>query len=161
MDAIKSERQQLIIGTLSLLFYLVTPSVANENILQQLEKEFQKVVADARPAVVKVVATQMMADPLSWDADELVLTRQDIGSGIVIDSDGHVVTTTFEMETPSKIEITFNNGKAFPAKLVGIDTLTGYCGPPTRGYPTHNHTSAAVSNRSRAAPASGTHDARV
>ena len=124
MDAIKSERQQLIIGMLSLLFYLVTPSVANENILQQLEKEFQKVVIDARPAVVKVVATQMMADPFSWDADALGLTRQDIGSGIVIDTDGHIVTTTFEMETPSKIEITFNNGKVSPAKLVGVDTLT-------------------------------------
>ena len=124
MDAIKSERQQLIIGMLSLLFYVVTPSVANENILQQLEKEFQRVVTDARPAVVKVIATQMMADPFSWDADELVLTRQDIGSGIVIDTDGHIVTTTFEMETPSKIEITFNNGKVSPAKLVGVDTLT-------------------------------------
>lgn len=124
MYAIKSKRQQLIIGILSLLFYAVTPSVANENVLQRLEKEFQKVVTDARPAVVKVVATQMMSAPLSSDADELVLTRQDIGSGIVIDTVGHVVTTTFEMETPSKIEIVFDNKKVSPAKLVGIDTLT-------------------------------------
>ena len=124
MYAIKLERQQWIIGTLSLLLYLVTPSVANENVLQQLEKEFQKVVTAARPAVVKVVATQRMPALPPPDANTLVLTRQDIGSGIVIDTDGHVVTTTFEMETPSKIEITFNNGKVSPAKLVGIDTLT-------------------------------------
>ena len=120
MYAIKSKHQQLIIGMLSLLFYAVTPSVANENVLQQLEKEFQKVVTDARPAVVKVVATQMIPP----NAGTLVFTRQEIGSGIVINTTGHVVTTTFEMETPSKIEIIFNNEKVAPAELVGIDTLT-------------------------------------
>ena len=124
MYAIESKRQQLIIGMLSLLFYVVTPSVANENVLQLLEKEFQKVVTDARPAVVTVVATQRMSAPLSSDAEKLVFTRQNIGSGIVIDTAGHVVTTTFEMETPSKIEIIFNNQTVSPAKLVGIDTLT-------------------------------------
>lgn len=124
MYAIKSKHQQWIIGMLSLLFYAVTPSVANENVLQQLEKEFQKVVTAARPAVVKVVATQMLPALPPPDTDKLVFTRQDIGSGIVIDTDGHVVTTTFEMETPNKIEIIFNNGKVSPAKLVGIDTLT-------------------------------------
>ena len=122
MYAIKSKRQQLIIGMLSLLCYAVAPSVANENVLQLLEKEFQKVVTDARSAVVKVVATQKIPD--LWDSEKLEFTRQEIGSGIVIDTAGHVVTTTFEMETPSKIEIIFNNEKISPAKLIGIDTLT-------------------------------------
>ena len=120
MYATKSKRQQLIIGMLSLLLYAVTPSVANENVLQLLEKEFQKVVTDARPAVVKVVATQMIPP----DAETLVFTRQEIGSGIVINTTGHVVTTTFEMETPSKIEVIFNNGAASPAELIGTDTFT-------------------------------------
>lgn len=124
MYAIKSKHQQWIIGMISLLFYTVTPSVANENVLQLLEKDFQKVVTAARPAVVKVVVTQMLPALPPPDTDKLVFTRQDIGSGIVIDTDGHVVTTTFEMETSNKIEITFNNGKVSPAKLVGIDTLT-------------------------------------
>jgi S1-C subfamily serine protease len=122
MHAIKLKRQQLIIGMFSLLCYAVTPSVANENVLQLLEKEFQKVVTDARSAVVKVVATQKIPD--LWDPEKLAFTRQEIGSGIVINTDGHIVTTTFEMETPSKIEIIFNNETISPAKLVGIDTLT-------------------------------------
>ena len=120
MYAIKLKHQQLIIGMLSLLLYAVTPSVANENVLQQLEKEFQKVVTDARPAVVKVVATQMIPP----NAGTLVFTRQEIGSGIVINTTEHVVTTTFEMETPNKIEVIFNNGAASPAELVGTDTFT-------------------------------------
>lgn len=120
MYAIKLKHQQLIIGMLSLLLYVVTPSAANENVLQLLEKEFQKVVTDARPAVVKVVATQMIPP----NTETLVFTRQEIGSGIVINTTGHVVTTTFEMETPSKIEVVFNNGAASPAELVGTDTFT-------------------------------------
>lgn len=113
MYATKSKHQRLIIGLLSLLFYAAPSSFAGENILQRLEKDFQKIVTDARPAVVKVIATQPM--PLS---------RQDIGSGILIDTAGHVVTTTFEMEIPHKIEVIFNNKKVSPAKLIGIDILS-------------------------------------
>ena len=58
------------------------------------------------PAVVKVVATQVRP-----------FTRQNIGSGIVIDDTGHIVTTTFEMETLSKIEVIFKNRIVFPAKI--------------------------------------------
>ena len=113
MYATKSKHQRLLIGLLGLLFYAAPPSFAGENILQRLEKDFQKVVTDARPAVVKVVATQ--ATPFN---------RQNIGSGIVIDTTGHVVTTTFEMETPHKIEVIFKNNQVSPAKLVGIDILS-------------------------------------
>ena len=113
MYATKSKHQPLIIGLLSLLFYAVPSGFTNENVLQMLEKDFQKVVTNARPAVVKVVATQVRP-----------FTRQNIGSGIVIDDTGHIVTTTFEMETLSKIEVIFKNRIVFPAKLIGIDTLT-------------------------------------
>ena len=155
MYAIKSKHQQWIIGMLSLLCYAVTPSIANENLLQQLEKEFQKVVTAARPAVVKVIATQIMPAP---DTDKLIFTRQNIGSGIVIDTAGHVVTTTFEMETPSKIEITFNNGKVAPAKLVGIDTLTDIAvlrvadTQLTTIHPQKSQTAASVQSRAARQP---------
>ncbi|MCE2413336.1 trypsin-like peptidase domain-containing protein [Candidatus Poribacteria bacterium] len=117
-------KHQLIIGLLSLLFSIVIPGFANESVLQRLEKDFQRVVTDARPAVVKVVATQVMSVPLPSDTEKLAFTRQNIGSGIVIDTAGHVVTTTFEMETPSKIEVIFNDKKVSSAKLVGTDILS-------------------------------------
>ena len=117
MYAQKLKHRQLIIGSLSLFFYVVIPNFANENILQRLEKDFQKVVTDARPAVVKVVATQAMPGTLPPNIEVL----ENIGSGIVIDTAGHVVTTTFEMENPSKIEIIFNDKKVSSAKLIGTD----------------------------------------
>ena len=50
--------------------------------------------------------------------------RQNIGSGIVIDTAGHIVTTTFEMGPPSKIEVIFNNKRVSSAKLIGTDVFT-------------------------------------
>ena len=100
------------------------PGFANENVLQSLESEFQQVVTTARPAVVKVVTTQVNPVSIQPNPKMLVFTRQDIGSGILIDAAGHVVTTTFEMVTPNKIEIIFDDGKVSPAKLLGTDTLT-------------------------------------
>jgi serine protease DegS len=124
MYATKSKHQQLIIGSLSLLFCVVIPGFANESVLQILEKDFQRVVTDARPAVVKVVATQVIPVPLPPNVEALAFTRQNIGSGIVIDTAGHVVTTTFEMETPSKIEVIFSDKRVSAAKLIGTDILT-------------------------------------
>ena len=83
---------------------------------QRLEKDFQRIVTNARPTVVKVVATQGVPVPLSWNTKELALMRQNIGSGIVIDTAGHIVTTTFEMGPPSKIEVIFNDKKGVFSK---------------------------------------------
>ena len=124
MHAKELRHQQLIIGLLSLLFYATPFGFANENVLQMFEKDFQKIVSNARPAVVKVVATHVVPIPLPPDAKALAFRRQNIGSGIVIDTAGHVVTTTFDIKTSGKIEVVFNNKKVYSAKLVGIDTLT-------------------------------------
>ena len=124
MYTIKLKYQQLIIGSLSLLFSVVIPSFANESVLQRLEKDFQRIVTDARPTVVKVVATQGVPVPLSWNTKELAVARQNIGSGIVIDTAGHIVTTTFEMGPPSKIEVIFNDKRVSSAKLIGTDVFT-------------------------------------
>ena len=120
----KLKHQPLIIGMLNLLFSVVVPGFANENVLQMLEKDFQRIVTDARPTVVKVVATQGVPVPLSWNTKELALMRQNIGSGIVIDTAGHIVTTTFEMGPPSKIEVIFNDKRVASAKLIGTDVFT-------------------------------------
>ena len=121
----KLKRQLLIIESLSLLLSVVVSGFANEgSVLQRLEKDFQRIVTDARPTVVKVVATQGVPVPLSWNTKELALTRQNISSGIVIDTAGHIVTTTFEMGPPSKIEVIFNNKRVSSAKLIGTDVFT-------------------------------------
>ena len=98
------------------------------NMLQLLEAEFQKVVTSARPAVVKVVATHQLELPhFPPDARLLSrgkgLTRQSIGSGILIDTAGHIVTTTFDADV-HEIEVVFHDGSSADAKLIGEDVMS-------------------------------------
>lgn len=119
----KLKRIQFVTALFSLVFYAVAPSFSKENVIQLLEKEFQKVATSARPAVVKVVATHGTALQLQPNTEKLLVTRQNIGSGIVIDTEGHVVTTMLDMDA-NKIEVIFNDSTVSPAKLLGVDTLT-------------------------------------
>ena len=151
MYARKLKRQRLIIESLSLLFLVAMPGFANEGVLQRLEKDFQRIVTDARPTVVKVVATQGVPVPLSWNTKELALMRQNIGSGIVIDTAGHIVTTTFEMGPPSKIEVIFNDKSVSSAKLIGTDVFTDIAVLRVTG-PLRNATPPANAVRSPAVP---------
>ncbi|RKU12063.1 hypothetical protein C6502_06710 [Candidatus Poribacteria bacterium] len=113
---------RLAISTLIFFICIAVPSFAKENVLQLLEKEFQKVVTSSRPAVVKVIASQAAPTHLPPDIRRIV-TRENISSGIILDKHGHIVTTTFDM-MPNKIEVIFNNNKKVPAKLIGMDQLT-------------------------------------
>ncbi|MCY4401909.1 MAG: trypsin-like peptidase domain-containing protein [Candidatus Poribacteria bacterium] len=99
------------------------PSNAKENVLQQLEKEFKKVVSTASPVVVKVIATRTPASQLSTNMRKKIIPQQNISSGIIFDKDGHIVTTTFDM-LPTKIEVIYNTKKRVPAKIIGMDDFT-------------------------------------
>lgn len=43
------------------------------------------------------------------------------GSGVIISKDGYIVTNNHVIQGASEIEITLNNDKVFPAKLIGTD----------------------------------------
>ena len=85
------------ISFLLLFLCSATSSLAKENILQLLEKEFKKVVAAAHPAVVKVLVTQHASTQFSPNISKITMARQDVSSGIIFDKDGHIVTTTFDI----------------------------------------------------------------
>ena len=110
------------ISTFIFLICAIAPSFGQENVLQLLEKEFKKVVTTARPAVVKVIASQNTPAQLPADIRKII-PSENISSGIILDKDGHIATTTFDM-VPSKIEVVFNNNKKVPAKIIGMDDLT-------------------------------------
>jgi putative serine protease PepD len=66
-----------------------------------LQEQFVQVVKQVSPSVV------------------LIQTSQGLGSGIVFDAAGHVVTNAHVVEGASSFQVTLADGKQYPARLVG------------------------------------------
>lgn len=50
--------------------------------------------------------------------------QQGSGSGVIIRSDGYIVTNNHVVDGASKVEVTLNNNKTYPAMVVGTDPAT-------------------------------------
>ena len=50
--------------------------------------------------------------------------QRSLGSGFIIDPDGHIVTNNHVVENANEIEIKLNNGKSYAADIVGRDPST-------------------------------------
>ncbi|MYE89293.1 PDZ domain-containing protein [Candidatus Poribacteria bacterium] len=107
-------------------------AVAEEGVLQSMEREFQAIVKSVQPSVVEVVATcrgtpqTISGAPgtLLTDNSMTALSYENIGSGIIINAAGHIVTTAGVVENATEIEVVFTNGKRTSGTLLGIDALT-------------------------------------
>ena len=78
-----------------------TPAVAVAPSALALQQQFVKVVKQVGPSVV------------------LIQTSQGLGSGIVFDANGNVVTNNHVVEGASGFQVTLADGKQYPARLVG------------------------------------------
>ena len=50
--------------------------------------------------------------------------RQGSGSGVIIRSDGYIVTNNHVVESASKVEVTLNNNRTYEATVIGTDPAT-------------------------------------
>ena len=50
--------------------------------------------------------------------------RQGAGSGVIIRPDGYIVTNNHVVQNATKIEVTLNNNKTYPATVIGTDPAT-------------------------------------
>ena len=78
-----------------------TPAVAVAPSALALQQQFVKVVKQVGPSVV------------------LIQTSQGLGSGIVFDANGNVVTNNHVVQGASGFQVTLADGKQYPARLVG------------------------------------------
>lgn len=99
---------------------------------------FNSAVASTAPAVVNVYASTvyqerihpLFQDPLFrhffGDAPSVPKTRRDnsIGSGVIMNSAGYILTNAHVIKNSSEITITLNDGRQAPARLVGLDIDT-------------------------------------
>ena len=96
-----------------------------------------RVVESAGPAVVNITTEQIVSSPSGlspFGADpffdrffhdffepRLPRTAQNLGSGVVIDAQGHVLTNDHVVARASQIRVLLADGREFEAKPVGVD----------------------------------------
>lgn len=111
----------------------VDPSVFNK--LDDPSKSFAAAAVSVGSSVVHILVSRQPEheDPLSGFNDELVRKfygarlpesvglQTSLGSGIIVDPDGVVLTTAHVVQNPVQIEIKLPDGRMFSAEVVGVD----------------------------------------
>jgi Do/DeqQ family serine protease len=96
---------------------------------------YRDAVHRAMPAVVSIYTTKevkrhpFLNDPLfrRFFGDQLDLAPQrsaGLGSGVIVSTDGYVLTNNHVIEAADEIEVALTGGKRYPAKVVGTDPDT-------------------------------------
>ena len=89
----------------------------DENIGSELST--QELVAKVAPAVVSIV-TETVSYNWFWQA----VPQTGAGSGIIVSSDGYIVTNNHVVDNAQKVTVTLSDGSAFAATIVGSDAQT-------------------------------------
>ena len=83
------------------------------------ELSTQELVAKVAPAVVSIVV-ETVSYNWFWQA----VPQTGAGSGIIISSDGYIVTNNHVVEDAEKVTVTLSDGRTFDATVVGTDAQT-------------------------------------
>ncbi len=121
------------VGFFFFIFALLLSSNPKER-----ENQVVKVFRRAGPAVVSIRALRVVKykSPLGlskdwfwsdffddfWFGPEVKTEEESIGSGVIIDASGYVLTNYHVIEGAEQIEIILQNGEKYQARVVGADT---------------------------------------
>jgi S1-C subfamily serine protease len=111
------------------LFSLWANSVAAQTLLTALEQDMRHLVQIAKPSVVTIMAASANVKKegglfglfRSHDSDT---PEFKIGSGLIVSSDGFIVTKESVVREAGQIEIVLVDGQSVPAELVALDSLS-------------------------------------
>src|SRR5262249_34764251 len=98
----------------------VTPAVSSSNL------SINEIYRRSAPGVVQIVSTEkatQSTDPF-YGTPFSTPGQQALGSGFVLDKEGHIVTNYPVVQGASKIQVGFSNNASYSAKLVGSDPST-------------------------------------
>ena len=76
-------------------------------------------IEKVRKNVVNIASVRMVTDQLFR-----IFPVEGVGSGIIIDKQGHILTNYHVVDHARRLKVTLHDGKAFNAKVIGTDKLT-------------------------------------
>lgn len=100
------------------------------------ELSIPEIAAKVGPSVVGVINKTQVQPRQYWDpfsgryyydsnaATDGEMVEQGSGSGIIINTDGHIVTNQHVIDGASEVEVVLNTGTTYTAKIIGQDTKT-------------------------------------
>lgn len=106
-------------------------NIRAQNLLATLEHEMRRLVRDAKPAVVTIMATTQSEESADGGLFGLFRGKESeppevkVGSGLIISSDGFVVTKVSVVRGAGQIETTLADGQIIPAEMVELDSVSG------------------------------------
>jgi S1-C subfamily serine protease len=96
------------------------PPGSPAELLAPLDDAIARLYEQAGPAVVNITTTAY-----TWDVFRFgIIPQQGVGSGFLLDADGHIVTNDHVVREASELEVTLADGTRLAARLVGRDPHT-------------------------------------
>ncbi len=105
------------------------------NVLEEMEKEYTRLVQAVVPSVVSIVATKRVEAPAVVDPFELFFggrarmapqteEMRSLGSGVIVSKEGHIVTNQHVVADVDEVSIRFSDGQTVPAQIIGSDPVS-------------------------------------
>ena len=110
---------------LTFLFRLASPSSGwsqDRRLLKAVEEEIASLMAQNRPCVVTIHTISREISGGGQNESELrEVTRRNVGTGVIFDTQGHVLTTTEVVRGADYIEVSLSSGRTVEAGMVAVD----------------------------------------
>ena len=93
--------------------------------IKNYDYTFTKIYNEVKNSVVQIKSTKVLTNSrIIINGNPLDQETAGLGSGFVYDFSGHILTNNHVIDGADKVEVTFNNGDTYQAKIIGTDVYS-------------------------------------